>query len=151
MGGELQMATREENKWLAKAGLHRMTQRVFLRWLLNVCIEVETRVARAMSRELACRTFLAVVLLSSSVPQHCTEHLGPGVSSMSPAETLGPAMFVIHQALPGHAETPDVCPACSSPDPVLTLMTTWFRYYRCYACGLIWSVARPGAPPAEGV
>ena len=38
------------------------------------------------------------------------------------------------------------CPACGAPEPVLTLMTTWFRYYRCLSCGLIWSVARPGAP-----
>jgi hypothetical protein len=41
------------------------------------------------------------------------------------------------------------CPACGAPEPVLTLLTTWFRYYRCLACGLIWSVARPGAPPVE--
>jgi hypothetical protein len=47
--------------------------------------------------------------------------------------------------------TPCVCPGCGVLEPVLTLLTTWFGYYRCLSCGLIWSEARPGAPPAEGL
>jgi hypothetical protein len=58
----------------------------------------------------------------------------------------------ITRPLPASDEsTSVVCLGCGAPDPELTLMTTWFRYYRCLVCGLIWSLARPGAPPLEEV
>jgi hypothetical protein len=67
------------------------------------------------------------------------ELLGIGVSSMQE----------IQRPPRDDEAASDVCPQCASPDPLLTLMTTWFRYYRCLYCGLVWSVARPGAPAGD--
>jgi hypothetical protein len=45
----------------------------------------------------------------------------------------------------------ETCPRCLSPAVIVTLVTTWYRYCRCQACGMLWVVARSDAPPPAGV
>ena len=112
--------------------------------LLNVCIESETRFAGAMSRVSRRGAMSAVVLLSSSAPQHCTAHFGPGVSSMSAPLTPTPP-----------ADAPfGTCPRCwAIGPPHVTLVTITLLYFRCTQCGFEWPVRSTymsRIPPREG-
>jgi hypothetical protein len=73
-------------------------------------------------------------------PQHRSEELGSGVSSM----------YLSEIPTPGGVPPQDLCPFCASPEPpIVTLVTSWNRYYRCAPCGFLWSVTSASGPPAQ--
>jgi translation initiation factor 2 beta subunit (eIF-2beta)/eIF-5 len=46
-----------------------------------------------------------------------------------------------------HAFTPSFCESCGSAKTEVTTRTDYVLYIRCWACGHVWSVTKPGCEP----